>query len=673
MKKESTNTKIYHSLRFKLISGGILSTILPLLIVGLVSINKSSEALTTLSELQVENVAKDSAMMMREILHAEFVKAKILAEKKLVLDAVVAENKGESHDLSNINNNLQNTFKSMGENYEGIFVTDIKGNIFAGSIEGGKADGKHYSGINIAERDYFKKTIASGEVSIGAAIRSRATNDVISIVCAPVKSSKNTIGGTFCIIIRIAYFNNLISSRKIGTTGYGYMLNKDGLVITHPVEKHILKLNARDLKGMEDFIEKMFSGNIGVSKYMFQGINKIAGYAPVGLNDWYIATTQNADEFMAAVNSIRNSTILIGVVSICVAATIFLLMAKAMLKPVNLAVIGLKDIATGEGDLTLRLFVTSKDEIGELAKWFNTFMEKLQEIIRQIVANSMRVDLSSTKLSAIAVQLSSGAENTATRANNVAAAAEEMSTNISNVAAAMEQSATNTNMVTSAAEEMNLTINEIAQNAEKARVISHDAVDKSKSAFNRMSELGKAAQAIGKVTETIKEISDQTKLLSLNATIEAARAGEAGKGFAVVANEIKELSNQTLRATLDIKNQIDGVQNITDLSIKDIDEISNVINDVNDIVSSIAAAVEEQSSATSKISNNINQISQGVQDVNESINQSAVVAQEITQDITQVNVAATEISNNSSQLKSSATELNEMAKELHMIVGKFKV
>ncbi|MBF0379093.1 MAG: methyl-accepting chemotaxis protein [Desulfamplus sp.] len=663
----------YNSLRFKLISGGIITVLIPLVFTGFISMSKTSKALTTLSEMQVQDVAKDLAIMTKNIIESEFVKVKILAEKKLVVDAVTSQNRGENPDLSNINDNLQKTVQSMGTNYEGIFVTDSKGNIFAGSIEGGKKEGKHYSGINIAERDYFKKTISSGEASIGAAIRSRATNDVISIVCTPVRSSTNTIEGTFCIIIRISYFSHLISNRKVGTTGYGYMVNKEGLVIAHPVEKHILNLNANALKGMELFAQKLISGESGFSDYVFQGIHKIAGYAPVGVNDWYIATTQNAEEFISPVNSIRNLSILIGLAAVVITIIIFFFMADAMLKPINHAVEGLKGIATGEGDLTMRLNVTSSDEIGELAAWFNIFMEKLQNIIRQIAVNSKQVGNSSTELSSISFKLSSGAEETAKRANNVAVAAEEMSTNINNVAAAMEQSSTNTNMVASASEEMTSTINEIAQNAEKARSVSHDAVEKSKNAFNRMSELGKAAQSIGKVTETIKEISDQTKLLSLNATIEAARAGEAGKGFAVVANEIKELSNQTALATLDIKNQIDSVQNMTELNVKEIDQIANVINGVNEIVSSIAAAVEEQSSATSEISNNITQVSHGINDVNENISQSSSVAQEIAREIVQVNGAAREISNNSIQVKSSATDLNAMAKELNAIVSKFKV
>jgi len=392
------------------------------------------------------------------------------------------------------------------------------------------------------------------------------------------------------------------------------------------------------------------------------------------LTDLSLAGAQKAsDEADATYRSARFLLISSIVIGLIVGLLLTWFVTKIIVDTIHSAIISLKDIAEGEGDLTIRLPVNSTDEIGEMATWFNAFLGKLQEIIRQIADNSKQVDDSSTELSAVSVQLSSNAETTAAKANSVAGAAEEMSANIGNVAAAMEESSTNTNMMASAAEEMNSTINEIARNAEMARSVSNDAVDKSKNAFNRMSELGKAAQAIGKVTETIKEISDQTKLLSLNATIEAARAGEAGKGFAVVANEIKELSTQTAAATLDIKNQIDEVQKMTELSVREIDEISNVINGVNEIVSTIATAVEEQSSATTEISGNINQVSAGIQEVNQNINQSSSVAREITQDIAQVNDAASEISNGSRQVKLSAENLNGMAKTLNAIVSKFKV
>ncbi|MGD9215029.1 MAG: methyl-accepting chemotaxis protein [Desulfobacteraceae bacterium] len=347
--------------------------------------------------------------------------------------------------------------------------------------------------------------------------------------------------------------------------------------------------------------------------------------------------------------------------------------ARGITVPINKAVARLKDIAEGEGDLTQRLEVDSRDELGEMATWFNTFLNNLQAIIKDIAANSVTLSNSSTELSAISQQMSAGAEQTSGKSNTVAAASEEMSTNITSVAAAMEQATTNLNMVASATEEMTASVAEIAQNSEKAREITGTAVSKAQDTSKKVNDLGDAAQAISKVTEVITEISEQTNLLALNATIEAARAGEAGKGFAVVANEIKELAKQTADATLEIKNQIDGVQNSTRETVTDIGEICDVIGKIDETVSTIAAAVEEQSVTTRDISSNISQASTGVQEVNTNVAQSSEVTATINRDIAEVSQASNEMTTSSSQVNLSAEELAGMAEKINNMVGKFKV
>jgi methyl-accepting chemotaxis protein len=186
-------------------------------------------------------------------------------------------------------------------------------------------------------------------------------------------------------------------------------------------------------------------------------------------------------------------------------------------------------------------------------------------------------------------------------------------------------------------------------------------------------ELGSAANEIGKVVETITEISEQVNLLALNATIEAARAGEAGRGFAVVANEIKDLAKQTAEATLEIKGKIGAIQGSTAETVTEIDQISKIINDVNEIVTIIATAVEEQSVTTKEIAGNVAQASQGIQEVNENVAQSSSVSAEIASDISGVNQSAGEISSSSAQVNLSAEELNRMGVKLNEMVGKFKV
>ena len=211
----------------------------------------------------------------------------------------------------------------------------------------------------------------------------------------------------------------------------------------------------------------------------------------------------------------------------------------------------------------------------------------------------------------------------------MAAAAEQMTANVNSVAAGMEQTTTNLTSVASATEEMTATISEIAGNSEKARRITEEANRQAARISEQMNQLGQAAQEIGKVTETITEISSQTNLLALNATIEAARAGSAGKGFAVVANEIKELAQQTAAATEDIKSRIAGVQSSTAGGIAEIGKVSQVIHEVSDIVAAIAAAIEEQATVDQGYRAEYWRGISGVRDANVRVAESSQVTKDI--------------------------------------------
>jgi methyl-accepting chemotaxis protein len=344
---------------------------------------------------------------------------------------------------------------------------------------------------------------------------------------------------------------------------------------------------------------------------------------------------------------------------------------RSIVRPINKTVDAIRSLA--EGNLTERLENSSKDELGDLARQFNLFVENLQSIIRDITGNAQTLAGSSTQLSSTATQLASGAEETTNQSNSVASAAEELSTNMTNMSASSEQMTSNVKTVASAVEEMTASISEIAKNAEQASTVACGAAQLVEVSNTNIEQLGTAADEIGNVIETIQDIAEQTNLLALNATIEAARAGDAGKGFAVVATEVKELAKQTADATEDIRGRIEGIQGSTGKAVDSIGQISEVITQVNDVSKTIASAVEEQSITTREIAQNITQTSDAAQTVSVSVAESASATQEITRNITSVDQAARETAQGASQTQTASGELTGMADKLQSLVRQFTV
>ncbi len=372
----------------------------------------------------------------------------------------------------------------------------------------------------------------------------------------------------------------------------------------------------------------------------------------------------------------RHDALMIGSAIMCgglLMTVLIALITRVFIRPIDLAANLMQDIAEGDGDLTKKMMVHSHDEIGALAKNFNTFVAKIRGIIQHLSGSAGNMTSLSDRLSSLSQTLGEGVAAMSKQTATVAAAAEEASVNAASVAASMEQAATNLVSVSEATEEMNHTIDKIVVHSEKTRNISEQAGEQAQNLGELMRQFGQAAQAIGTVTETITEISSQTNLLALNATIEAARAGEAGKGFAVVATEIKELAKQTAAATEDIKARVAGVQTSAGEAMTDIGKITVVIDEVRSLVADIASSIEEQAGITRSAVASVAQASEGVKNANEQVAQTATVSQQIAKEIQEINEVVEDIHLGGGEVRANSKELSELAIQINSQIGHFRI
>jgi methyl-accepting chemotaxis protein len=502
-------------------------------------------------------------------------------------------------------------------------------------------------------------------------------NRMMVSVCVPLLEKGEAVAG---LDISLEKLQALAAQIKVFETGYGFLISNTGMIVAHPDKALIGKDSAEQVSDANK-IEVAKALKEG-SELFYTQMSKATGQEMLYcMTPIVVEGVEGAWSFVITIplekmyeNSRKVQQLLIGLSVgglLLLIAAVFLISRRIAL-PIRRTVLMLKDISEGEGDLTRRLEADSKDEIGEMASYFNEFVAKLQSIISSINTDVGTVAASATELSSISDKSAHGVKDLATRTSSVATAAEEMNANILSVASSMEETSTNLNSVASATEEMSVTINDIAGSTERARGTTDTAARQIENFSSMLHDLGTAAQEIGKVTETITGISSQTNLLALNATIEAARAGEAGRGFAVVANEIKELAQKTAEATEDIRAKIGGIQNATGVAVADVQTIVQVIHDVSQIVNTIAAAIEEQAVATREVADNITQATTGVLGANSLTSQMSSVSTDIARDISSIDTVTSDIRLGGEQVQSRAVELSRLAEQLSALVGQFK-
>ncbi len=367
----------------------------------------------------------------------------------------------------------------------------------------------------------------------------------------------------------------------------------------------------------------------------------------------------------------------------------------------------------GDGDLTIRGEIRSKDELGMFTESFNNLIDKMHSMTSDVyetalllnqssdgllniadtlAANSEEMNAKTGVVSAAVHEITVSIESTAAASSEassnisvIASAIEEMSATVRNLASASEETsvsvdqvssvvaqisdridsaadsseqvATSVNSVATAVKELNISLNEVSKSCDRSIAITKDAEGKAKDTNEIIEKLNRSSKQIGKIVNVINDIADQTNMLALNAAIEAAGAGEAGKGFAVVASEVKELAKQTAEATDEIAQQIEEMQLDMGDAVSAVETITVVIEEIDNITNAIASAVTEQSAITGEISNSVVKAASEVSRVSSEVGGVAENAREASKSLSEASLGVREIARSSSELSTAANEI----------------
>ena len=331
----------------------------------------------------------------------------------------------------------------------------------------------------------------------------------------------------------------------------------------------------------------------------------------------------------------------LGLIAAVVGLILVWLMARSVTRPILGVAHMLEDIASGEGDLTRRLAYDKKDELGQLAGWFNRFLDKLQPIIAEVKRSVQDARGTADQSAAIATETSAGMEQQYRQVDQVAPASHEMSATAQDVARSAAQAAQAARDADQATRDGLTVIDRTTRN------IGELAADMS-TAMTQVEGLAANSEKIGSVLEVIRGIAEQTNLLALNAAIEAARAGEAGRGFAVVADEVRNLARRTQESVEETRLVIEQLQSGTEevvgsmgnsyrqaqgsveqvgQAVTALRQIGDAVTVISDMNLQIASAAEEQSAVAEEINSNVATIRDVTESLSEQANESARVSQ----------------------------------------------
>ncbi|TVL28658.1 methyl-accepting chemotaxis protein [Shewanella xiamenensis] len=462
--------------------------------------------------------------------------------------------------------------------------------------------------------------------------------------------------------------NQALRDIRFGSSGYFFIYDSQGKNLFHAVMPNLEgqnKIDMTDPRGTKIIVGLLNAAKNGDGNFSFyfqkpntnEQIEKIGYSMMIPGTDWMLGTGAYIDDIDAVVEDYRATAteqmmskslgvLLIALILAAITAAVILLTAHRMVTPIKNMADNLNDIAKGEGDLTKRLTVTGEDEIAQLGRSFNLFVDKLQTIIGDVANATAKVKSAANAIHDQTKVMSSQLISHNNETDQVVTAITEMSATASEVAQNTTQVAEATHAATG----------DVA-NAQRCVDASLEEISalmaQINNAASNIQSLSEQSKKINSVLSVIGGIAEQTNLLALNAAIEAARAGEQGRGFAVVADEVRSLASRTQSSTLEINEMLSELHKLVALAVKTMEEsqqscvrsvdssraisdslgsVTSAVTAINDMSTQIATAATEQSSVTEEINRNVFAIQEIVNELLHSSEDAARVSQTVSQE-----------------------------------------
>ncbi|WP_286904066.1 methyl-accepting chemotaxis protein [Clostridium sp. UBA1652] len=537
------------------------------------------------------------------------------------------------------------------------------------------------SDFNHKERDWYKEAIKNkGKVFYTSPYVDVATGQTVVSLVQTVEDN-GTIVGVVGVDVSLERMTNVFESSKVGKNGYAYISDSNGIIIAHP-NKEIVGTEEASKLSVWNYIKTSTSG---FTDYEYNGDKKYATFTTNENTGWKIIGSMSEDEISEDVDSINNAMFITIGVMILISTILSYFLSKSMASHAK----ALRDAfsKTAKGDLTTRVDIKSGDEFGFLGKDFNMMIDNISGLMSEVKVSSEVVLETSTNLAAMAGE-------TTISITQVSRAIEEISQGATEQASNAQDGAMGMSVLSEGIDEIADTTNHLEQVAYDALDLGHiglDVVkelagksDRTKEASNEVSQIvtdmSQKTEQINMISDAIADITEQTNLLSLNASIEAARAGEAGRGFAVVADEIRKLAEQSKQSTEEIRKIIESIQTMSKNAAK-------AMNESNDLVKDQDIAVEETEKIFMKILDAINDLTERIKQIGSSAKVIDAKKDEVVGQIENISSVSEETASASEEVSASTEEINatmdevtryaqdlqELAKALELGIQRFKL